>query len=110
LTEIKDWHAHVYFDAGTSDPAKQLREAIEQKFSNIVMGRWHEKPVGPHPSWSYQVAFPNEIFGELVPWLTLNHLGLTVFVHPNTGEDIPDHTEYALWIGTQCELNLDSLR
>ena len=110
MTDIKDWHAHVYFDEDTSESAKQLREAIEQNFSNIVMGRWHEKPVGPHPSWSYQVAFSNAVFGDLVPWLTLNHLGLSVLVHPNTGEDIPDHTEHAMWIGTQCELNLEALR
>ena len=46
-TEIKDWHAHVYFDPATRDPAWALRERIEKEFE-IQMGRFHEKPVGPH--------------------------------------------------------------
>ena len=44
--KIKDWHAHVYFDAATRDAAWALRERIEKQF-DIVMGRFHERPVGP---------------------------------------------------------------
>ena len=54
--EIKDWHAHVYFDPPTRDTAWALRERIEKAFP-IEMGRFHEKPVGPHPMFSFQVAF-----------------------------------------------------
>ena len=53
---ITGYHAHVYFDAGTRDEARAIREAVEARFQ-IAMGRWHEKPVGPHPCWSYQIAF-----------------------------------------------------
>ncbi len=49
--EIKDWHAHVYFDAASRDAAWALREKIEKNF-DIAMGRFHEKPVGPHPRFS----------------------------------------------------------
>jgi aromatic ring-cleaving dioxygenase len=28
-SEIKDWHAHVYFDAASRDAALSLRERIE---------------------------------------------------------------------------------
>jgi len=28
------------------------------------MGRFHEKPVGPHPMFSYQVHFKNEQFAR----------------------------------------------
>ena len=42
--KIKDWHAHVYFDAASRDSAWALRERIEKSF-DIEMGRFHEKPV-----------------------------------------------------------------
>ncbi len=107
---IQSYHAHVYYDAGTKETAARLREAVEARFDDITMGRWHDKPVGPHPRWSYQILFEPALFGELVPWLALNREGLTVFVHPNTGGDLPDHAEYAMWLGESVELNLSALR
>ncbi|MEK7688602.1 MAG: DOPA 4,5-dioxygenase family protein, partial [Pseudomonadota bacterium] len=70
-TQILDWHAHVYFDPASRDAALALRERIEKAFP-IEMGRFHERPVGPHPRFSYQVAFKNEQFAPLLSWLTLN--------------------------------------
>ncbi|MBV8406832.1 MAG: DOPA 4,5-dioxygenase family protein [Alphaproteobacteria bacterium] len=102
---IKDWHAHVYFDAATRDSAWALRERIEQAF-DIEMGRFHERPVGPHPRFSYQVHFRNEQLAPLISWLTLNRGALTVFVHPNTGQDLEDHRDRAVWLGDSVPLNL----
>ena len=106
---IQSYHAHVYYDAETKETAARLRAGVEARF-DITMGRWHDRPVGPHPCWSYQILFEPALFGELVPWLALNREGLTVFVHPNTGQDLPDHAEYAMWLGESPELNLDALR
>ncbi len=103
---IQSYHAHVYYDAETKETAARLREAVEARFDDITMGRWHDKPVGPHPRWSYQIAFETKLFGELVPWLALNREGLTVLVHPNTGQDLPDHADRAMWLGESPELNL----
>ncbi|MFQ5938851.1 MAG: DOPA 4,5-dioxygenase family protein [Alphaproteobacteria bacterium] len=36
----------------------------------------------------------------------LNRDGLTVFVHPETGDDLADHLDHALWLGEKLELNL----
>ncbi|WP_193180291.1 DOPA 4,5-dioxygenase family protein [Nisaea sediminum] len=105
VSEIRGYHAHVYFDAGTVDAARRLRDEIERRF-DIEMGRFHEKPVGPHPRFSYQVAFAPELFGSLVPWLSLNREGLTVFVHADTGEDLRDHTDHVLWLGESEALKL----
>ena len=107
---IHSYHAHVYYDAETKETAARLRESVEARFNDITMGRWHDRPVGPHPRWSYQILFEPALFGELVPWLALNREGLTVFLHPNTGEDLPDHAEHAMWLGGSLELNLSALR
>ena len=104
-SQIKDWHAHVYFDPASRDAAWALRERISASF-DIEMGRFHEKPVGPHPRFSYQVAFKNEQLAPLISWLTLNRGDLTVFVHPNTGNDLEDHRDRAVWLGQQVPLVL----
>lgn len=107
--QIKDWHAHVYFDPASRDAAWALRERIEKAF-DIEMGRFHEKPVGPHPRFSYQVHFRNDQLAPLISWLTLNRGDLTVLVHPNTGEALEDHRDRAVWLGQQVPLNLDALK
>ena len=40
----------------------------------------------------YQIAFPIEMLATFVPWLMLNRDGLTVLLHPETGDDLTDHT------------------
>ncbi|WP_420345305.1 DOPA 4,5-dioxygenase family protein [Pelagibius sp.] len=109
IAAIRGYHAHVYYDADSKPAAAALREAIEARF-DIRMGRWHDRPVGPHPRWSYQVAFEPPLFAEIVPWLALNRGDLVIFIHPETGDDLPDHRDRALWLGDYLELNLDALR
>jgi aromatic ring-cleaving dioxygenase len=107
---IASWHAHVYFDAACRAAAWELRGVIEAELAGrIEMGRFHEKPVGPHPMWSYQLAFPASEFSHVVGWLALNHGGLDVFVHPNTGDELRDHRDSALWLGSSHVLNLAAL-
>ena len=105
---IKGYHAHVYFDEATVEQARALRERISEEFDYTV-GRFHEKNVGPHPRWSFQIAFEPDALGTIVPWLSLNRKGLTVFVHGRSGDDIYDHTELVMWLGESVELNLDAL-
>ncbi|WP_119421934.1 DOPA 4,5-dioxygenase family protein [Desertibaculum subflavum] len=109
IASIQDWHAHVYFDAPSRDAALALRREIEARFE-MEMGRFHEKLVGPHPRFSYQVAFKPEIFAAIVPWLALNRGDLVVFIHPNTGDDLGDHRDRAIWLGAKLELDLDVFR
>ncbi|MBW8356487.1 DOPA 4,5-dioxygenase family protein [Pseudomonas protegens] len=105
MQRIKGYHAHVYFDASTIDLARALCEQAAQLF-DLKMGRVHERPVGPHPDWSCQLAFAPEVFAQVVPWLALNRRGLVVFLHPDTGDDLLDHTDHAIWMGAMRPLDL----
>lgn len=105
MAEIAGYHAHVYYDQDTIAQARALCEAARDRFG-LEMGRMHERPVGPHPMWSCQLAFPPEQFGAVVPWLALNRDGLIVFLHPNTGDDLADHTRHAIWMGGMPTLDL----
>ncbi len=105
---IAGYHAHVYYDDATRETAAQIREQLAARF-DVDLGRWRDQPVGPHPQAMYQVAFAAGEFPRVVPWLMLNHRGLSVFIHPRSGDDIPDHSEYALWLGDKLELDLGGL-
>ena len=107
VSRIAGWHAHVYFDAASRDDAWQFREAITAQFGQAVeMGRFHERPVGPHPQWSYQIAFAPAQFFDVAGRLALNHGTLDVFVHPNTGDELRDHRDCAIWLGQSYRLDL----
>jgi DOPA 4,5-dioxygenase len=105
---ITGYHAHVYYDARTRPLAEQLRAALAARFA-VELGRWHDQPIGPHPSGSYQIAFRPALFAELVPWLALNRQGLTVLVHPETGAARADHSAHMIWLGESQKLSLAAL-
>ena len=108
---ITGWHAHVYYDATSRDAAWALRETINTELAGqLQMGRFHERPVGPHPMWSYQLAFESAQFATVMGWLALNHGALDVFVHPNTGDALRDHRDCALWLGQSHALVLSALQ
>lgn len=104
VSNITDFHAHVYYDENTIEQAEALCLQARDLFS-LTMGRLHQKPVGPHPMWSCQLAFEASQFAEIIPWLALNRDGLVVFVHPNTGNDYDDHTKHVMWLGDSQTLN-----
>ncbi len=107
--EITGFHAHIYFDPANRDVAARIREGLGARFE-VQLGRWHDKPIGPHPKSMYQVAFLPDQFSKVVPWLMLNHESLDILIHPETGDDVGDHTHRALWLGEKLELDVEFLR
>ena len=109
ISTIRDYHAHIYFDASHQNTARELRTRIGETFV-VELGNWNEKPVGPHPTWSAEIIFAASVFARLVPWLALNRAELSVLVHPNTGDDVADHTSHAMWLGSPLLLVLSALQ
>jgi len=105
---VAGYHAHVYFGPGTVEQARTLCEEAARRFP-LKMGRVHEKPVGPHPDWSCQLAFRPEVFGDVIPWLAMNRHGLVIFIHLLTGNDLVDHRDHAIWMGATRPLDLSML-
>jgi DOPA 4,5-dioxygenase len=108
LDTIASYHAHIYFDANTRADALTIRDWIAARF-RVQLGRVHDRPIGPHTSAMYQVAFEPAEFDRLVPWLMLNRLELSVLVHPNTGRERDDHLRHALWLGTPLRIASEAL-
>ena len=81
-----------------------LRDQVAARF-DVVLGRWRDEPVGPHPQPMYQIAFAVPLLATLLPWLMLNRADLAVLVHPETGRPRADHLRHALWLGQVLPLN-----
>jgi DOPA 4,5-dioxygenase len=100
MTELKGYHAHVYYDQATRPTAERLRDTIISRFA-VKPGAFSDEPIGPHPISQFNVIFETEEFKNVVPWLMLNREGLDVLVHPLT-ELYDDHQECSTWLGTRC--------
>jgi aromatic ring-cleaving dioxygenase len=108
---IGHYHAHIYYDPASSrDRAQRLRERVAEAFPEATLGRWHDELVGPHLQSMYQIAFPCALLASFLPWLMLNRDGLTILLHPGTGNPYVDHTEHAVWFGQMLPLRLEALR
>jgi aromatic ring-cleaving dioxygenase len=105
---VQSYHAHVYYRPETRAHAAAVRDQLGARFP-VQLGRWHDALVGPHSRSMYQVAFPAEAFGTIVPWLMLNRGPLDVLVHAETGNDLRDHTAHTLWLGEPLPLRLEAL-
>ena len=108
---IRHYHTHVYYDPASSrDRAERLRERVAAAFPQATLGRWHDELVGPHLQSMYQIAFPCALLASFLPWLMLNRDGLTILLHPGTGDAYADHTDHAAWLGGTLSLRLEVLR
>jgi aromatic ring-cleaving dioxygenase len=108
LSAIAEYHAHVYYDPQTTrDRAERLRARVAAEFPRAKLGRWHDELVGPHTRSMYQIAFPADLLNSFLPWLMLNRDGLSILLHPETGDDYRDHSAHAAWLGAAVPLRLD---
>lgn len=106
---IRGYHAHIYFDPKDPEPAAKIREQLAVIFPNARLGAWRPFPVGPHPKAMYLIEFSSGDFASILPWLMLNRRGLSVMVHPFTGDGKQDHTDNALWLGEQFGLKVEGM-
>jgi aromatic ring-cleaving dioxygenase len=109
-TLITSYHAHIYYSAESKSKAQALSNSIEKIFDEAEFGRWHDRPVGPHPDWSHQISFGPELFDQIIPFLALNRNGLVIFTHPNTSDPLRDHRDGAIWMGDVRPLDLEILK
>jgi DOPA 4,5-dioxygenase len=71
------------------------------------VGSLRKKPVGPHPTPMFEAWFSYEVLSRVVDWMKKNNSGLSVMIHPLSGNDLDDHKLHLEWIGTPLILNLE---
>ncbi len=105
MSQIHNFHAHIYFDASELSAAQALASEARERFG-VAVGHFHERPVGPHPRGSCQLTVETEQFGDFARWAVLNRGALTIFAHAQTGSDLADHTAHVIWFGPSEPLNV----
>jgi DOPA 4,5-dioxygenase len=85
--------------------AQALIEAIPQAGGphHVAAGR------GPHLLANVEVTIPPEALSKALTLLQMNSAGLSILVHPHTGDEMRDHTALANWVGKPVPLDLDAL-
>jgi aromatic ring-cleaving dioxygenase len=94
-------------------PSAKLRVFTNSPFTvpELRVYRVWDKPIGPHPIAMFEVnLFTPAQFGAFIPWLVINRGPLSALLHPNTGDDIRDHTQRATWLGQPFPLQIGLLR
>lgn len=107
-----DWyHSHFYFKPEEYDKAERVCANIRRSIgSNARVYELVDHPIGPHPLPMFEVDFPSSNLGKVIEVLLTFREGLTILVHPLSGDHLADHTEYPLWIGQPLELNIEILK
>ncbi|KAF1357115.1 DOPA-like domain-containing protein [Delphinella strobiligena] len=105
---------HIYYQQNNDEEKKfafELWERIRREFPELRIYTFWDKPIGPHPVAMFEVnLFTPEQFGAFIPWLVINRGPLSALVHPNTEDDVRDHSQRATWMGQPFPLQLGGLR
>ncbi|TLD18323.1 hypothetical protein E2P81_ATG12118 [Venturia nashicola] len=105
---------HVYFLQTEPEQvqfATELWERIRREFPELRIYKVWDRPVGPHPVAMFEVnVFTPAQFGAFVSWLVIHRGPLSALVHPNTGDEVRDHTQRATWLGQPYPLNWSSVK
>lgn len=104
--KISEYHVHIYYtNAEQQMKAHNLGRKLEQLFGDEVTDIAHVGLVGPHTKPNYEVSIKDkENFGKIMQWLQMNSDGLSVLIHPRTGDELRDH-EATIWLGTPVAFN-----
>ncbi|KAG2363294.1 DOPA-like domain-containing protein [Suillus spraguei] len=101
-----DFHIyHMPAVAAQAQYAKELYERIRREFPELRIHNFWDKQYGPHPTAVFEVdTFNPHQTGAFFSWLVVHRGPCDVLVHPNTGDSLRDHTEFATWIGRKWPL------
>lgn len=108
--DVFGYHVHIYFDHGSSSEKDaciltEHAQAVSGELINEIIR--YDELVGPHTKPNYALHIKKAGFAEIVGDLQLYNNGLSILIHPETGDDEVDHADRAMWIGKPVELNME---
>lgn len=105
--DITAYHVHIYYKPGTQGEtdAVNLAQEIDRRFPKAVEDAHRVGKVGPHTEANIGVTITAQSFGEVVSFLQMNNKGLSILIHPRTGDELLDHGDAALWLGKPVAFN-----
>ena len=115
---ITSYDFHIYYNPETRSTAIKLKDKIFENFQKeidsdqlIVKVLKSDLITGPHdlPFFEIDIESPL-IFAKFFSFTQLNHSGLSILVHPNSGDVYKDHTIHTTFIGEGVGLKENILR
>lgn len=108
---MRGYHIHVYCQPEQHELAQAVRAEMMQDLAGVIDGAGpvRTRAIGPHPLPMFEAWFETESLNQVLPWILQHRRGLSVMIHPLTGDDYADHAEHSMWIGEKLPLNLDFL-
>ena len=103
---MNNFHAHIYFEPNCIENARIC--SVNANLAGIFdLVKLFEQPIGPHPTGMIETHFTERARASALAWLEANRGDFSVLIHPDTGNDIKDHTEGIQWLGGILPLNFD---
>lgn len=101
LDAVKSYDIHIYFTPGTESEwkAHETWQKLAFLFPEAITSGDLVGRVGPHLKENVDLGLKKEHFGPVVAWLQQNAEGLSILIHPKTGDEWRDHMDSALWLG-----------
>ena len=124
--KIYSYHVHIMFffqsEAHTKG-ALAIRDHFMKDFEGKFFfcdGEFHQKglcvqpdienyKVGPFIEGQWSIFVPVDEIGPIQTWFIQNRNGYDMLIHPNSGCEIEDHDDWALWGGKPWHINLDAM-
>lgn len=104
--KASEYHIHIYTRDGWEDVvATSLAQELRNVARGKVSGAHKVGRIGPHTLENVEVDIAPEAFGDVVRFLQMNAQGLSILIHPRTGDEVFDHKQAALWIGMPVPFN-----
>lgn len=105
------YHVHIYCKNEQIPLCQQIREKMLLDLEKNIEGAGpvRNRPVGPHPLPMFEAWFLADQLANVMEWVLKNRNDLPVLFHPLSGDEIKDHTDFAIWIGEKQDLDLSVL-
>jgi aromatic ring-cleaving dioxygenase len=105
------FHGHFYFSPETMTSAEVVRQKMMIELTQLIrVFPLLPRQVGPHPYPMFEFHFRGSDYEVVKAWLEKNRNGHSILLHPLSGNDIQDHTQYAEFLGPELGLNIDFLK
>ena len=96
-----EYHAHIYYHPEQKPFAEKLRLSLKVALGESLkkVSELFDAPLGPHPIPTFEIHFQSDHLAQVSDFLKTHHGDLSVLIHQETGDDVPDHSENITWFG-----------
>ena len=126
MPEVLSWHIHLLFHQTNEEHTKgavAIRKAYEAEFGSILGPDCQDtfaqtyncmfptimSPDGPFLTGQWAIFLLPDSFYDTYTWMNQHRGEYDILIHPNTGCELEDHSNWAAWGGNVWEINLDAM-